>query len=63
VLSSLRAFHDLLPKDTFIRIHKSFVVNIEKIDRFNAREVAISGQVIPVSRAKKNCLSEAMKFM
>jgi len=25
--------------------------------------VAISGQVIPVSRAKKNCLSEAMKFM
>jgi len=63
VLSSLRAFHDLLPKDTFIRIHKSFVINIEKIDRFNAREVAISGQVIPVSRAKKNCLSEAMKFM
>ncbi len=63
VLSSFRAFHDLLPKDTFIRIHKSFVINIEKIDRFNAREVAISGQVIPVSRAKKNCLSEAMKFM
>lgn len=63
VLSSLRAFHDLLPQETFIRVHKSFVINIEKIDRYNAREVAISGQVIPVSRAKKNCLSEAMKFM
>ena len=63
VLSSLRAFHELLPQETFIRFHKSFVINIEKIDRFNAREVAISGQVIPMSRAKKNCLSEAMKFM
>ena len=63
VLSSLRAFHELLPQETFIRVHKSFVINIEKIDRFNAREVAISGQVIPVSRAKKSCLSEAMKFM
>ena len=63
VLSSLRAFHELLPQETFIRVHKSFVINIEKIDRFNAREVAISGQVIPVSRAKKSCLSEAMKFI
>lgn len=63
VLSSLRAFHELLPQETFIRVHKSFVINIEKIDRFNAREVDISGQVIPVSRAKKSCLSEAMKFM
>lgn len=63
VLSSLKAFHELLPQDTFIRVHKSFVINIEKIDRFNAKEVDISGHVIPVSRARKNCLTDAMKFV
>lgn len=63
ILSSLKAFHDQLPKETFIRIHKSFLINIERIDRYNSKEVFISDRVFPVSRAKKKCLTEALKFI
>lgn len=63
ILSSLKAFHSQLPQETFIRIHKSFVINIERIDSFNSKEVVISNMSFPVSRAKKNDLSQALKFV
>lgn len=63
VLSSLKAFHEQLPQETFIRIHKSFLVNIEKIDKYNSKEVTISGKEFPVSRAKKHLLNEALQLI
>lgn len=44
---------EILPKlkeDNFFRVHKSYIVNIHKIDYFNSKECHIMGQVLPVSR-------------
>lgn len=38
----------------FIRIHRSFIINICKIDSFSATEVEISGESIPIGRSYKN---------
>jgi hypothetical protein len=35
-------------------------VNLDKVDRFNSKNVEISGQLIPLSRNKKVELSEAL---
>ncbi|MCG5644874.1 MAG: LytTR family DNA-binding domain-containing protein [Flavobacteriaceae bacterium] len=63
ILSSLKNFHLQLPSQTFVRIHKSYVVNIERINSFNSKVVIIGNKTFPVSRAKKNDLTEALKYI
>ncbi|MCM4152530.1 DNA-binding response regulator [Arenibacter sp. N53] len=60
ILSTMKAFAKQLPKDKFLRIHKSYTVNLEKIENFNGSTVEINGQVIPLSRHKKEALIEAL---
>ncbi|WP_428655500.1 LytR/AlgR family response regulator transcription factor [Runella sp.] len=38
----------LLPNDRFVRIHRSYIVAKDKIDRFDRYEVYINGQIIPI---------------
>jgi DNA-binding LytR/AlgR family response regulator len=45
---------ELLPDDAFLRIHRSFMVNIAKIDSYNAMVVEIAGKDIPIGRNYKN---------
>ena len=49
----MKAFEKQLPEDKFLRIHKSYIVNLEKIEKFNSKNVEVSGRSIPLSRNKK----------
>jgi DNA-binding LytR/AlgR family response regulator len=60
VLSTMKAFIEKLPKDKFLRIHKSYIVNLDKIEKFSSAQVEVSGQPIPLSRYKKTQLEEAL---
>jgi len=42
-----------LDKASFMRIHRSFIVARNKIKAFNAAEVELGGQVIPIGRSYK----------
>lgn len=53
VLSTMKSFEIELPKDNFLRIHKSYIINLDKVDRFNSKQVEIDGEKIPLSRNKK----------
>lgn len=61
VLSTMKAFEKELPKDKFIRVHKSFIVNIDKIDKFNSKFAEIGTNKIPLSRNKKEDLVKAIE--
>ena len=43
-----------LPKEQFIRIHRSFIVNREKIDAYSATDVEIGKFHVPIGRNYKN---------
>jgi DNA-binding LytR/AlgR family response regulator len=43
----------MLVNDNFLRIHRSFLVAIEKIDSFSASEVVIGDRVLPIGRSHK----------
>lgn len=43
-----------LPDDKFVRIHKSFIVALDKIDFYNNESVSIRGHMIPIGRTYKN---------
>jgi two-component system, LytTR family, response regulator len=51
---------NLLPADKFVRIHRSYVVAINKIDKVERHQVTIKGKTIPVSEAYSQNLSEAL---
>ena len=61
ILSTMKAFENDLPAGKFLRIHKSYIINLKKIDRYNSRFVEIDNSQIPLSRNKKNNLSKALE--
>lgn len=52
---------NLLPPGKFVRIHRSFIVAIPKIDKVERHQVTINNIVIPVSEAYSNNLTTALK--
>ena len=47
---------ELLPPHLFKRIHRSFIVSVNKIDSYTAEEVEVNGVSIPVGRAYRDSL-------
>lgn len=60
VLMTMKALVENLPKGKFMRIHKSYIVNLEKVENFSGAEVEVSGHRLPLSRHKKTLLEEAL---
>jgi len=60
VLSTMKSFEKDLSKDKFIRVHKSYIINIDKVERFNSRFAEIGITKIPLSRNKKEDLVRAL---
>ncbi|MEO5683895.1 MAG: LytTR family DNA-binding domain-containing protein [Chitinophagaceae bacterium] len=50
VKQSMGTLEAMLPADLFIRIHRSFVVSVNKITAFTSREVELGAIEIPVGR-------------
>ncbi len=62
VLSTMKSFENELPKEKFIRVHKSYIINIDKVERFNSKFAEIGITKIPLSRNKKENLAKALSF-
>ena len=60
VLSTMKSFEKELPSDKFVRVHKSYIINIEKVERFNSKFAEIGATKIPLSRNKKEDLIKAL---
>ncbi|MDR2921091.1 MAG: LytTR family DNA-binding domain-containing protein [Tannerella sp.] len=53
---TMRSLEEMLPKESFFRIHKSFLVNISRIDTISGGRLFIKGVELPISRNKKEDL-------
>jgi len=47
---SISSLEDLLPRDAFIRIHRSYIVSLSKIESYTSELVEIARQELPISR-------------
>jgi len=65
---TMKFYEDNLPKDNFVRIHRSYIVKVEEIKRIepygrdNHIAVLNSGEKLPVSRAGFKHLKEELNF-
>jgi len=63
ILSTMKAFENELPKGVFLRIHKSYIVNLKKIERYDSKYVEIEKMKLPLSRTRKTQLSQALDLI
>ena len=53
VLSTMKDFLTKRPQKQFIRVHKSFIINLKKVSHYSASSAHIEGVNIPISRNQK----------
>lgn len=53
-LQSLKSLEETLPKNGFMRIHRSYIVPIDKIDTLEGNRVRIGEKLIPIGRSYKD---------
>ena len=53
VLSTMKDFLTKLPEKQFIRVLKSFIINLKKVSHYSASSAHIEGVNIPISRNQK----------
>lgn len=60
--TSLRILEDQLPGALFCRVHKSYVVRLDRIESFNSSQIQLADVVIPLRRAHRqkfeSCISK-----
>nr|WP_315141991.1 LytTR family DNA-binding domain-containing protein [uncultured Flavobacterium sp.] len=62
VLQLLKYFEDLLPNQNFIRIQKSFIVSLSKIDGIDGNQIMLSNKKIPFSKNLKDELFQKLSI-
>ncbi|MBF4473590.1 LytR/AlgR family response regulator transcription factor [Flavobacterium sp. HJJ] len=63
VHSTLKKIEDKLPENLFLKVHRSFIINIKKIIDIEDNSVLIGKEVIPVSRANRPDLMKRLNLL
>lgn len=63
VHSTLKKVEDKLPSEIFIKVHRSYIINISQIVDIEDNTVLINKDVIPVSRTNKSDLMKKLNLL
>jgi two-component system response regulator LytT len=63
VHTTLKKIEEKLPKDLFLKVHRSFIINTKKIIDIQDNSVLIGKEVIPVSRANRPELMKRLNLL
>jgi DNA-binding LytR/AlgR family response regulator len=61
-LQNLKGFLDHLPKEKFIRIHRSYAVSREKIDGFATSEIVIGPHHLPIGKTYRQTVKNLARI-
>jgi DNA-binding LytR/AlgR family response regulator len=57
----MKGFLKELPEGKFIRVHKSYIINLDRVEKFNSKFAEIGNTKIPLSRNKKEEIIKAIE--
>jgi DNA-binding LytR/AlgR family response regulator len=63
VHSSLKKIHEKLPADLFLKVHRSFIINVKKIVGIEDNTVLINKEIIPISRSSRSELMNRLNLL
>lgn len=58
---SISSVEERLPKTSFIRIHRSFIVSLDKVQSYSPELIAIGNEELPVSRMYRHEVEKVFK--
>ena len=61
--ATLKAVEDRLPASRFLRVHRSYLVAVDKIDTMDAGALIINGKPLPVADAYRTTLNKRMNIL
>jgi DNA-binding LytR/AlgR family response regulator len=61
--STLKHIDQQLMDPRFLRVHRSFIINLTKIENIEENTLVIGKDVIPISRANKSTLMGRLNFL
>ena len=63
VHATLRAVEERLPASSFLRVHRSYLVAINKIDTIDGGSLVVNGKPLPVADAYRSALNRRMNIL
>lgn len=63
VYSKFKTVEDKLPEGDFVRVHRSFIVNIDRIKNIDQSNLQIGDKIIPVSNSYRPKLLDRIKML
>ena len=54
----LASLEEMLPADSFLRIHRSYIISLSKIDSYNTDTIEINKKELPIGRLFKHAVSK-----
>jgi len=56
----LSSLEEMLPADSFLRIHRSYIISVNKIDSYNADTIEIAKKELPIGRMYKHDVNKLL---
>lgn len=63
VHSTLKKIEEKLPENVFLKVHRSYIINLSKIVDIEDNSVLIKQDIIPVSRSNRNELMKRLNLL
>lgn len=63
VHSKLRTMEETLPEKDFVRVHRSYIVRIDKIKNIDTANLQVGNKIIPVSNSYRQLLFDKIKTL
>jgi DNA-binding LytR/AlgR family response regulator len=65
ISSRLQSLYEKLPQDKFVRVHRSYIVRLDKIVNINyrANKLEIASKIIPISRSFKSQITDRIQVL
>lgn len=60
IKGSIKAMSDIFPPDRFVRVHKSFVVALDRVTRIERHRLVLGGSQVPIGRSYKEEVTLAL---
>jgi DNA-binding LytR/AlgR family response regulator len=60
---TLKKIEERLPSAKFVRVHRSFIVNVDKISNIDSTNLIIDKKIIPISETHKAQLLAKIKIL
>ncbi|KQC01166.1 LytTR family DNA-binding domain-containing protein [Pedobacter sp. Hv1] len=61
--SSITSLEEKLPKNLFFRVHRSFIVNLGKVDTIEGKTLVVNGHMVPIADAYRTALNRRMPIL